>query len=824
MFKFRLTIILILWTTFLWCQQPESGMSPPRSGSFPLKTTREILSGLETANLEEIAKGSNVVHQVREEIPLQAVIVRSDVEIKGGYRAKEALPLWSVYYVYKYAKTNQGEFYYLGFPSEEHGDLQLDPQNKIGWIDRKYLIDYTDALRTDKKIYRRVIVFENRQDNRVSLRSAPSATAEELYKTPYFSFFYLYKESDTHFLIGITPTIILEDAGHDILGWIDKQSCREWNTRLAANYFTATREQREKEEFEAVEKNSKGQAGFVRIYRTIEDAQQLNINGIVSQETEETRWDYNMLRFPLLTDKKINQSRLFQIAFLSGGNSDEAQQILSIIREQKENIKQLDIVLLLDASLTKEARDKIIFALNRMSQRIKATSDHQPIKLDIAWCVAFYHDFSAGRKYPYKRGQLFRPQVIDIHDFNKDLNRVAQKIYNQPYRMTGRYDPKALYYGIDMAVNSIKNWREGSTRCIITVGITGNHDVNSPRHVANDLNPAVIQESLKKNSTRLYGVQFEESLTKSSTPSVQSYAKQITEITQNMGEGGYILISPIVDTSSRRSFTFDIFLDMLVEQYRREIGITNELIGDLSRGFPPEELTKRYQKNWANFVEEIKKGFDRRIIRPLVYENSPSVIYPPSINLTLQQFVDRNNINFDDLKGKGIFYTHGWTWEFHPTTNTQQIQISLLVDKLELVRLMVFLASLSRELKTADKPNQYIQIWQTLLRSMFGMDTIPANEPLDNLISQHSGLPFMNGLLTYTLDDFALQAQNPQFRRNIIEKLDATCNKLQLCIDEQETELKTTTTGVTITQNKKRWWKELGSDMMYAWLEMELFP
>lgn len=823
MSKFQFGVFALLTgVMFLWSQS-EFSMSPPNIGALPLTISQDVLSGLASMNFEEIAKGS--AQNQREEVPLQAVIARSDVEVRGGYtRQDEQLALWNIYYVYKYAKNAQGEYYYLGLPSPDSTDLKLDAAYKIGWIDRKYLIDTPNAMRTEKKIYRRVIVFENRQENRVPIYSAPSNTSEELYKTPYFSFFYLYKESETHFLIGITPSIMMEDAGHDILGWIDKQSCREWNTRLAANYYTDTREQREKEEQAASANNMLNKQGFVRIYRTIEDAQQLNTTGIVSQETNETRWDYNMLRFPLLEDKKIDQKRLFQVAFLSGGNSDEAQKVLSTIREQKENLKQLDIVLLLDASMSKEAREKIIFGLNRTSQRLKSSMYKADTKLDIAWCVGFYHDFAPGRKYPYKRGQLFRPQVVDLQDFQKDMNRVAQQIYNQPYRTSGRYDTKALYYGIDMAVQNIRNWREGSTRCIITVGITGNHDVDSPRHIANDLNPQTIQDILQKNTIRLYGLQFEETSNKASTPPVQNYGQQITQITQNMNEGGYFLLSPILDTSNRKSFTFDIFLDMLLEQYRTEISLSYEAIGDLSRGFPPEELSKRYQKKWQTFLDEAKKNFDRKTIQPLIFSNIRSAQYYPELNKMIAQFIQRNSLNFNELKNKGIFYTYGWVWEFHPTTNTQQIQVSLLVDKLELVRLMVFLASLSRELKTADKPNQYIQIWQTLLRSMFGMDTIPANEPLDNLISQHSGLPFMNGLLTYSLDDFALQAQDPQFRRNIIEKLDSTCNKLQLCIDEQETELQTTFTGVTITQNKKRWWKELGSDMLYAWLEMELFP
>jgi len=359
---------------------------------------------------------------------------------------------------------------------------------------------------------------------------------------------------------------------------------------------------------------------------------------------------------------------------------------------------------------------------------------------------------------------------------------------------------------------------------MIGVGLTGNHDLDSPRHIANDLNPQVIQEALQKNGIRFFGVQFEEPQARATVPAVQAFAKQTLQITKAMGQGGYFLLSPLEGDTRAKTFSFDMLLDMLIEQYRQEISILHEAISDLSRGFSPEEIYQRYQKYWTSIETNARKIINARTFLPQVVGNARSEYVFPKLPALMQSFIDRNNINFEDMKSKGIFYTKGWVWEFHPATNIPQIQVCLLVDKLELMRLMVFLGSLSRELKSASKPEQYIQIWKTLLKSMFGIDTIPANEPLDNLILQHSGLPFMNGLLTYTLDDFVSQARNPQFRAEIINKLDATCDQLNKCIEEKETEEVMSIEGIVVTQSKQRWWKELGSEMLYAWLEVELFP
>jgi len=148
----------------------------------------------------------------------------------------------------------------------------------------------------------------------------------------------------------------------------------------------------------------------------------------------------------------------------------------------------------------------------------------------------------------------------------------------------------------------------------------------------------------------------------------------------------------------------------------------------------------------------------------------------------------------------------------------------MLIDKNEMARLLTFLASLAQELKGANNPTQYIQIWKTLLQSMFGIDTIPPNEPLDNLISQHSGLPFMNGVLRYTLDEFILLSQNPKFREELVAKLDRTCSDLNAILGEQEVEIIRTVGQAKVQQNKRRWWIEPSSGMLYAWVEVTKFP
>ncbi len=803
------SLILLLCCLCIESQPVSENMNIPSTESFPLQIEREKFFGL-SGNTDMIYDGSKV--------PFQVAVIRNDVQVYGSpmYQNKGALELWSSYYVYKYYKTKDEEpkeYYYLGIPDS---DLKMD--TRIGWVDKKYLVDCAEALRTPNKIYRRVIVFDNHKESRVPVYGAPVNGVEEMYKTPYFSFFYIYKETEDYYLIGVTPNIMIEDVSHDVLGWIHKKSCREWNTRLAVYYRPETRKQRQKTEEES-------QQGLVRVYDSIENALEMKQEKVLSQESSDSTWRYNMLPYPLLDSKNIEQKRMFQIAFLSGSNSDEAQMLLSKIKEEKDKLRQLDILLLVDASLPSSARAKITSGINHTIRRLTSISRERNIQnIDISWGISFYHDFLKNTNYPYTRGMLFQPYAVNLSNFNKDLSRLVRQISGSPYR-GDQYAAKSLYYAIDMSLEHIKTWREGGTKCIVVIGNTGNHDSDSSFNVAKDLDSGIIKEVLEKNGARLYGLQFEEtSAEKASLSNVQNFAKQIMEITKSMGEGGYFLISAHTGPSRPKTFTLENFFEILIDQYRQELTISQEAFNDLARGFLPEELQQRYQKNWNTFESTITRNIRLRSIPPQFSEAASTLFLFPEFSKIIQNFLNRYNLNFDELKGKGIFYSKGWVTEFNPITNISQMQIFLLVDKLELVRLLAFLTSLSQELQKGTDPNQYIQIWKTLLKSMFGIDTIPPNEPLDNLIMQHSGLPFMNGLLNYTLDDFVTCARNPTFRNEIITKLNDTCNRLISCLEEKETEEEFTPEGIAIQQTKRRWVKEFGSEILYAWLEVELFP
>ena len=757
-------------------------------------------------------RGSRPIY--KDGAPCIVSIIRSDIKVRGSvqYNREGALELWSSFYVY--GETQ--DYYYIGYADLD--SVQMKLYQPVGWVEKQYLLDNAEALRTQNKIYRRVIVFDNKQESRIPIFSAPSHDSYPLYKTPLFSFFYVYKETEDYYLIGVSAKVNLEDIGQDILGWIHKKSSREWNTRLAVHYKEETQAERIRQE------NETGN-GLVKIYDTLEDAIQQNNDKVISKETPRISWEYNMVRYPLLENTTEKQKRLFQIAFLSGKNGEVAQQNIARIKEQKERIKKLDIMFLMDSSLSPDARIKVQEALQKTKTWLSGLSyTRESFDMDVTWGLSFFHSFDSiksTKKIPYKRGRLIEPNVIHINDFTTNIEQLIRILDNEPFQGY-RYEPKSLYYALDMMGHSKIHWREGSTRCVIVLSATGNNSSDAPDITQLTLDD--VKETLEKNSIRVYGVQFEESASKRELDSVCSYGQQIIDLTEKMSEGGYMILSPLEQDFREKTFSFTNFFRMILEQYQQETTLFSQSLNDLGHGFPVDEIESRYLDTWNKNWESWERLVRLSCIYPAAEKAKASRVIPIQLRQSLEKFIHRHNIDMEALQTQGIFYNRGWVWEFNPVTNLSQIQVSLLIDQMELSRLIGFLSSLLMQLRAASKPEQYVEIWKTLLKATFGIDTIPSNEPLDNLILQHTGLPFMNGLLNYTLDDFVQRTRDPNFRRTIINNLESTCNRLFLVLQEKEQEQVTTPQGITITQTKRRWWAEAGSDFKYAWLEIEVIP
>lgn len=168
------------------------------------------------------------------------------------------------------------------------------------------------------------------------------------------------------------------------------------------------------------------------------------------------------------------------------------------------------------------------------------------------------------------------------------------------------------------------------------------------------------------------------------------------------------------------------------------------------------------------------------------------------------------------------FFVEAWVWELHPQFNLQQIHICLFMDKDSLGRMTGFLSAIKDRLIVASTQKAYVDTWLTLLNEWFGITRIPEGQSIADAIQQHGGLPFVNGILNYTLPDFIAKCREPRFRQELLLKMEEKYRELSDIQYERET-LKKVSDGIETTVPRKRWFKEYGK-RDFAWIEIERFP
>lgn len=735
--------------------------------------------------------------------PMVAAVIQGDVKV-----GRDRLYMFSAYYVYEETATEC----YLGVP--EVGDLPL--AKRIGWVKKEFLLLNPEALRTRFKIFRKAIVFDNKHENRIPVFNAPHNDAEEMGKTPMFTFFYIYKVVGDYYLIGLSPNVDLEYCNDEILGWIHKKTCREWNTRQAVGHERTSRWQRIQQE--KVDKN-----GLVKIFVNEEAAKNYELDGVVNEELETTVWRYNMPRYPLLESKSVKNKRLFQVAFLGGDKGSELQEVISRLKEKREMLSKVDIVFLVDASSRQNSRRQIQRAISKAIATMKKQQGPRDKVVDVNVGLIYYSDFSDLQTYRYQRGKIFQPQVVRLHSLTDNIKRF-ERHFKTPHFYGQKEERKSLFYAIDVAMNKRVRWRDGSSRHIIALGYSGNHAVDSTsKKNVSKLEEKDIVEALKINDVELHGIQLPHNI--EANPHSTAFVEQIAAINGQVGSGG---IFPAWNYSEGDiQNNLEELLGILFNGVKEQIRVRQQIIGDLEHGLDVQQISKRYQEKWAKYNERKQKDLFRLYIKAkapgTLLKVSPTIHFRsvPTMN---KLFIEKEDISLEDFKKGGVYYDKGWTWEYNPKTDIRQMQVYLLMNKMELSRLLGFLSALLQELEQASKPEQYLEIWKTLLKTTLGIDSVPATEPLDSLMKQHTGLPFMNGLLSYTLDDFVEKARDPGFRKDLLRKLSANTNYLFDVLAGKEKERIKDKDGNVSTEERKRWWKERENDLEYAWIEIELFP
>ncbi|MCP4367288.1 MAG: hypothetical protein GY797_04115 [Deltaproteobacteria bacterium] len=274
---------------------------------------------------EEILKnkGGGLVRRIltRENTPVS----KSGKSLKEIAKAK----FLSHYFVAKESGSTDEDFSLL----VEDVNEDDKPITFLGWVQNKYLLKRTEAIRNELNILRKILVInkwelaKKRGDSLVGaiLRKGPGEEFEKNKELSIFRFYYLYKELEidgkTWYLVGPQPTVSCYDKSCidlSIYGWIPEEKVFLWETGQAIQY--------NKESLHLAANPRKTPA---RIYKSYNELKKVYLDGeeikpLSEEDLSRGEWDYHWMRFPLLdsvhfprkykiTDKTIVELKALKI-------------------------------------------------------------------------------------------------------------------------------------------------------------------------------------------------------------------------------------------------------------------------------------------------------------------------------------------------------------------------------------------------------------------------------------------------------------------------------------------------------------------------------
>lgn len=190
-----------------------------------------------------------------------------------------------------------------------------------GWIPKRNLLMWNYPLVDDKtKVSKKVIllntvnsVVSSSSENNAPLFMKPSSSSNSTDSRSLYDFYYIMKEVDEFYLLSSSFEVNDLDVEKKLIGWIDKNNCTVWKTRVAVepNYTN---------EAFAERKEGKRVVGFSSLGKAVKYANEGIIDGVswdddpVQSKTNRlrdidcklggNRYEGSVVRFPVLSNQK----------------------------------------------------------------------------------------------------------------------------------------------------------------------------------------------------------------------------------------------------------------------------------------------------------------------------------------------------------------------------------------------------------------------------------------------------------------------------------------------------------------------------------------
>jgi len=376
----------------------------------------------------------------------------------------------------------------------------------IGWVNSAYLLLSPWAMKTSGGAGRKALVVPNldlqssaeEQLTRTQLYDHPNVSSQDAQKgrrAGLFRILYVYKETDSAMLLGVTPTIKDGSAGSVILGWMPKKYLTEWNRRVA--YGPATIESTDaplgeeipffmnESELRDYEVSCRSSNSGVKL--SVLDRETIPHTPAFPDIGEGMRREVENKRRELLAIVGSSTSASSNVSLI------ETRQKLDDLREQ---MKKVNLLFIVDATAS----------MGRYFGEIsKSIQDINDWSLDYGGEVQMQVGFGIYRDYPDCPDECW-DNLGEIRTYDGDMGAAIQKI---ECKSKGTNRPEAVYKGI---LENLRDWspHPNETNIVILIGDEGNHAVDA------NYSSAQVRKELQRINASLFAFQATAYLTESS--------------------------------------------------------------------------------------------------------------------------------------------------------------------------------------------------------------------------------------------------------------------------------------------------------------------
>ncbi len=725
--------------------------------------------------------------------PVQRIITRENTPVsKSGKSLKEIAKakFLSHYFVAKESGSTDEDFSLL----VEDVNEDDKPITFLGWVQNKYLLKRTEAIRNELDILRKILVInkwelaKKKGDSLVGaiLRKGPGEEFEKNKESSIFRFYYLYKELEvdgkTWYLVGPQPTVYSYDKSVidvSIYGWITEEKVFRWETREAIQY--------NKKSLDVTDRRRKTP---VRIYLNYKELEEVyldgeDINPLVEETIPGQKMEYSWMRFPLLdavpfpkkykiTEKTISalkalkfDTKLLEENLLNEEFTDE-KTFLKVVESKVDNFTKAKQKQILENS---EYGEYMALKIGYIGDQISVSGEDVKFRntegdtnkqkvnqivdeaqtLDILFVVdatgSMKSYFSATSKGIYDVIKKIKSELVS-RQFNPTL-RFSVLFYRD-------YQDEATTDSFLDKRNELKSNNDNETISFIEE-MDSHGGGDKPEAVFYALHEQLVQSQYKEGSFRTLihiadasnhvkdereynAKQVGDKLKEKNIDLVvginvsgnPSLTKNMEEYTQSMSDDNKRIYSS-VSVSDVKDKIVEIILDTT-----RDSKATMDIARDIKEGKNVTKVGSKYgNRLTARFVERMKaKGID-----------------PAWFNTDKIQIFDEGWILGTDRESGRSFTEH-----------------MLLLNRTDVEKIIAFMNAL---LRTPVVPKTIAEIWKKQLESEIG-EEIKTEEKVSAYMTKILGIPIRSNLLKYSLDELAklTSTQIAELQANLVKLKD----------------------------------------------------